>query len=144
MQYSRPLILDKVFAWIATCAQPAFLLGTTIQGLIVLNDQSYIYERWHGTLLAWALFAIPVLVNIFARRLLPSIEYIGAFTHIAFFIAWVAILTLNAPISSTNFVFDTNSFGLSGWSNEGVQWCVGLLSAVFPLSGFDGVLHMSE
>ena len=132
-----------VFAWIATCAQPAFLLGTTIQGLMVLNDDTYVYERWHGTLLAWALFAIPVAVNIFARRVLPGLEIIGVITHLVFFLVWVITLAVMAPKSTPGFVFGTNIFGLSGWSNEGVQWCVGLLSAVFPLGGFDGVLHMS-
>ena len=61
-----------------------------------------------------------------------------------FFIAWVVTLVCLAPRSTPEFVFQTNSFGLSGWTSEGVQWCVGLLSAVFPLGGFDGVLHMSE
>jgi choline transport protein len=133
-----------VFAWITTCAQPAFLLGTLIQGLIVLDNDNYAYERWHGTFLAWAIFAVPIIINIFARKLLPSLEVIGGITHIVFFIAWVVTLAALAPRSSAEFVFATNSFGLSGWSNEGVQWCVGLLSAVFPLGGFDGVLHMSD
>ena len=131
-------------AWITTCAQPAFLIGTLLQGLIVLNDETYVYERWHGTFLAWAVFSIPVCVNIFARRLLAPIEVVGGFTHIVFFIVWVAVLAALAPKSTSEFVFATNVFGLSGWKNSGVQWCVGLLSAVFPLGGFDGVLHMSQ
>jgi len=133
-----------VFAWIATCAQPAFLLATVIQGMIVLTDASYVYERWHGTLLAWALFAIPVVINIFARRVLPGLEVVGVVTHLLFFVIWIVVLAVMAPKSSAEFVFATNSFGISGWSNQGVQWCVGLLSAVFPLGGFDGVLHMSD
>lgn len=133
-----------VAAWIATCAQPAFLLGTLIQGLIVLDNDSYPYARWHGTFLAWALFLVPVVVNIFARRVLPSLEVIGVVTHLGFFLVWVITLACLAPKSTSEFVFTTNSFGISGWSNEGVQWCVGLLSAVFPLGGFDGVLHMSK
>jgi hypothetical protein len=42
--------IAQVLAWIATCVQVAFLEGTVIQGLIVLNDATYIPERWHGTL----------------------------------------------------------------------------------------------
>lgn len=133
-----------VGAWISVVAQPAFLLGTNIQGLLIFNDETYVPQRWQGTLLAWAVLAVPVLVNIFARRLLPSIEVIGGITHIVFFIAWIAVLVTLAPRSSAEFVFESSVFGLSGWSNEGVQWCVGLLSAVFPLGGFDGVLHVSD
>ncbi|RMZ79610.1 hypothetical protein DV737_g3311, partial [Chaetothyriales sp. CBS 132003] len=35
-------------------------------------------------------------------------------------------------------------FGQSGWTNEGVQWCIGLLSITSVLTGFDGVLHLSD
>lgn len=127
--------LNQVFTWIAVCAQPAFLLGTAIQGLIVLNNDTYVYERWHGTLLALAILAVPVTVNIVARKALPPLEVVGAITHIVFLVAWVVTLVVMAPRSSNEFVWGTNIFGLSGWSNNGVQWCVGLLSAVFPLGG---------
>lgn len=133
-----------VFAWIITVAQPAFLIGTSIQGLIILNHDNYVPERWHGTLIAWAVFAIPVFVNIFARKALEPIELVGICTHITFFLAWIITLAVLAPHSSASFVFTTNMFGLSGWTNNGVQWCVGLLSAAFPLTGFDGVIHMSD
>ncbi len=133
-----------VFAWIAVVAQPAFLLGTLIQGLLVLSDPTYVYERWHGTLLAWAVFAIPVIINIWARKVLAPLEIIGGITHIVFFIVWIVTLACLAPTSSSDFVFETTLTGLSGWSNPGVQWCIGLLSAVFPVGGFDGVLHMSD
>jgi choline transport protein len=124
-----------VFAWIATCAQPAFLLGTTIQGLIILNDDTYVPQRWHGTLLAWSVLAIPVTCNIFARRALAPLEIIGGVTHIIFLIVFVVTLVVMAPRSTVSFVFTQTITGLSGWSNVGVQWNVGLLSAVFPLTG---------
>ena len=133
-----------VFAWIATVSQPGFLLGTLIQGLLVLCDSSYGFERWHGTLLAIALFTIPVIINIFSRKALAPLEVVGGVTHIVFFIAWIVTLVCLAPRSSSEFVFETTLTGVSGWTNPGVQWCIGLLSAVFPVGGFDGVLHMSD
>jgi len=33
---------------------------------------------------------------------------------------------------------------VSGWSDPAVAWGIGLLTVTFPLSGFDGVLHMSD
>ena len=131
-------------AWVATVAQPAYFLATLIQGMVILNHDDYTPKRWHGTLLAWCILAIPVLINIFARRVLPSIEIVGAVTHISFYITFVVTLAVLAPRSSTEFVFKTNVFGLSGWENQPVQWCIGLISATFPLGGFDGVLHMSK
>ena len=107
--------------------------GTILQGLIVLNDETYIYERWHGTLLAWAVLALPLFCNIFARRILPTLEIIGGIGHFVFFLAIVCTLCILSPRSSAEFVFTETTTGLSGWSSPGVQWCIGLLSAAFPL-----------
>jgi choline transport protein len=111
------------------------LLGTVIQGLIIFNDETYVPERWHGTLLTWAVLAIPVACNVFARRALAPLEIIGGVTHILFLILFVVTLAVMAPRSTASFVFTQTLTGLSGWSNVGVQWNIGLLSAVFPLGG---------
>lgn len=124
----------QVFAWIATCSQIVFLEGTIIQGLIILDDSTYIYRRWHGTLLAWAALVVPVLCNIFARRILPTLEIIGGIGHVVFFIAIVATLAVLSPRSSADFVFRTTVTGLSGWKSPGIQWCIGLLTAAFSLA----------
>jgi hypothetical protein len=112
-----------------------FLLGTIIQGLIIFNDETYVPERWHGTLLTWAVLAVPVVCNIFARRALAPLEIVGGVTHILFLIVYVVILAVMAPRSTASFVFTQTLTGLSGWSNRGIQWNIGLLSAVFPLVG---------
>jgi len=132
-----------VFAWMAVCAQVCFLEGTIIQGLILLNDDTYIPEAYHGTLLAWAILALPLLCNIFARKVLAPLEIIGGILHIALFVVFIVVLVVMSPRSTSNFVFATTTTSLSGWSSPGIQWCVGLLSGAFPLAAFDGVLHMS-
>jgi amino acid transporter len=103
--------------------------------LIVFNDETYVPKRWHGTLLAWAVLAIPVVCNVYARRALAPVEVIGGVTHILFLIIFVVTLAVMAPRSTASFVFTQTITGLSGWSNRGIQWNVGLLSAVFPLGG---------
>jgi len=40
-----------VFAWQANVASVGYLTASQIQTLIVLNNESYIYERWHGTMI---------------------------------------------------------------------------------------------
>ena len=127
----------------AVCAQVCFLEGTIIQGLILLNDDTYIPEPYQGTLLAWAVLALPLLCNIFARKVLAPLEIIGGILHIALFVVFIVVLVVMSPRSTSNFVFATTTTGLSGWSSPGIQWCVGLLSGAFPLAAFDGVLHMS-
>lgn len=126
-----------VFGWMAVVASPAFLVGTLAQGLIVLNNEDYVAQNWHGTLLTWALLAIPAFCNIFARKVLSTIEIVGGITHTVFWIVWVVVLLTMARRSSLEYVFSETYSGLEfgGWSNQGVSWCVGLLTAAFPLSG---------
>jgi choline transport protein len=126
-----------VFGWMAVVASPAFLVGTVAQGLIVLNNESYVPKNWHGTLLTWALLAIPAFCNIFARKILSTIEIIGGITHTLFWVVWIVVLLTMARRSSTEYVFTETYSGaeFGGWPNKGVSWCVGLLTAAFPLSG---------
>lgn len=124
----------------ATCTQPAFLMGTVIQGLITLNNDDYVPQRWHGTLLVWACLAIPLLCNIYARKLLTTLEIIGGISHLIFMIVVVVILVVLSPRSSASFVFTQSITGLSGWTDPGISWCLGLLSATFPLSGMHAAL----
>ena len=114
---------------------PAFLLGTQIQGLIIFNDPSYVPHQWHGTLLGWAILAIPVFCNIFTTKILEPLEIIGAVCNVLFFIVITLTLAIMAPRSSASFVFTTTITGESGWTNTGVQWCIGLLPPVYALSG---------
>ena len=48
-----------------------------------------------------------------------------------------------APKHSAHFVFAQIS-NTSGWSNDGVSWLVGLLSAVYPFLGYDAACHLAE
>jgi hypothetical protein len=119
----------------AVCAQVCFLEGTVLQGLIILNNPTYIPKGWHGTLLAWAVLAVPLICNIMARRVLPALEVLGGIMHVALFVVFVVVLVALSPRSSADFVFTETMTGLSGYSNAGEQWCIGLLSAAFPLAG---------
>lgn len=87
---------------------------------------------------------MPFLVNTFARQLLPPFQVIGGICHLVFWMSWIVVLVILAPRSPASFVFGTNIYGPSGWSNKGVQWCLGLLSATSSFSPVDGVLHMAD
>lgn len=56
--------------WQVYNASVCFLVGTMVQGLIVLNDPTYIYKRWHGTLLSMSTTVFCISFNtVFASRL---------------------------------------------------------------------------
>ncbi|KAJ9640086.1 hypothetical protein H2199_006320 [Coniosporium tulheliwenetii] len=133
------------FAWIAGCASTSYVCASMTQGLIVLNHpETYIPQLWHVTLLMWGYLGICVFLNVYARRVLVVVEIFGGIIHFAFFVATVVTLAVMGTPSSAEFVFTTSFFGLSGWENKGVQWCLGLLTSTSLLTGFDGVLHLSQ
>jgi amino acid transporter len=150
----------QVFAWIAAATLLPYFTGSQICGLVILNYPDYVYKGWHVTLIGYATVFIPLIFNIFARKTLKAIEIIGAILHTIFFVVFVVVLITLGGRNSAEYVFTANSGGVSGWENPTIQWCIGLLSAVFPLTGkrllhiaarslltyssaFDGVLHLS-
>lgn len=132
-----------VLAWQTVTASAAFLAGTMIQGLLILNYPTYTFERWHGTMLYWAVLMVSALVNTVGIRLLPVIENIVLLLHIAFYFAILIPLIYLSPHSSAKYVFATFENN-SGWSSDGVAWCVGLLTSTYVFVGYDGACHLSE
>jgi choline transport protein len=109
----------------------------------------------------WAFMALPVLGNFYGRSVLKSVELIGGVLYFVFFIVTIVTLVVMGQKSTAEFVFTESFFGQSGWENEGVQWCIGLLSITSVLTGattpvrledrrllirtgFDGVLHLAD
>jgi len=68
--------------WQTGVAGSAYMSGTIIQGLLVLNVKSYDYHRWHGTLLTLAIVAVAILFNTLLVRRLPMVQGLFVFTHI--------------------------------------------------------------
>ena len=105
-----------------------------IQGLIVLNIEGYEPIPWHGTMLYWAVLLFAVLVNILGIRFFPHIETLAFIFHICFFFVLLVPLVYLSPQSSASFVFaDFENSG--GWSNDGVSWCIGLLTSAWSFVG---------
>lgn len=125
-----------VFAWQATATSVVYLTATQIQGLMILNYDSYIPQRWHGTLLMWAVVVIMFATNVWAIRLLPIIELIGGICHVVFYVMILITLVILAPRSSPTFVFEDFLNG-GGWKSDGVSWCIGLLTVVYCFVGED-------
>ena len=132
----------SVLAWVAATSAPAFLGGTLIQGLFVLNhEDSYTFERWHGTLLYSAIIISAVMVNILGIKILPHLESVILLLHIGLWFLLLIPMVCLAPQHSAKWVF-TDFENLGGWSNNGVSWCVGLLTSAFPFVGmFHPILH---
>ncbi|KAL4739974.1 amino acid/polyamine transporter I [Aspergillus similis] len=142
-----------VFSWCSLVAIAPFLIGTQIEGMIKLAHPTYIIHGWRSTLLMWAVSIPPIVVNIFARRCLGVIETVAGIMHVVFLPMIIGVIGRSAASSNeshnstedaNSFVWDTFLSGFSGWKNAGVVFSVGLLGVITPLTGVDGIIHMSE
>ncbi|KAG4281784.1 hypothetical protein FPRO06_10688 [Fusarium proliferatum] len=147
---SRPLTswlagYISTLGWIASAGSAPFLAGTQIQGLLVLNyPDSYVFQRWHGTLLFWAVLLGSACICIFCSNKLPLIEKLTLVLHVTFFIAIIVTMAVTSPTKhSAEWVF-SHFENNSGWGNDAVAWSIGLLSSCYVLIGYDGATHLSE
>lgn len=133
-----------VWAWITvTAASPAYL-SNIVTGLVVFNYPEYEPQRWHGTLIMWAFVVLPVVWNFWFRKMLNTLEMIGGICHVVFFIISIVTLVVLAERSTASFVFNNLWNSYSGWENPGVAFSLGIITVTFPITSFDGVLHMSK
>ncbi|KAF5716472.1 choline permease [Fusarium globosum] len=132
-----------VLGWQTSCASSAFIAGTQIQGLVVLNYPEYVPKPWHGTLLTIAVAAFSVVFNTLLARKLPLIEATVLVIHIFAFFGILVTLWVLSPRADATAVFTEFTDG-GGWGSIGGSALVGILAGVLPLLGADAAVHMSE
>lgn len=92
----------------------------------MLNNDDYVFERWHGTLLVIAIVAFAVIFNTVLAKRLPTVESIVLFVHWLGFFGVLIPLWVLAPRNSPKMVF-TQFENLGGWPTQGLSFMVGLL-----------------
>ena len=125
---------QTVVAWQAAVASSSYLGGTILQGLLVLNYPEYGFQRWHGTLLLYALVAIGVFSNTFLARYLPKIEGAILGFHVAGIFVIIVPLIYLSPRWAADDVF-TQFLSLGGYKNDGLAFFIGLVTTVFAFVG---------
>jgi choline transport protein len=124
-----------VFAWICGCTSNPAIISNVITGLTIFNNPDYVPQRWHSTLIMWAITTFPFLGNFWFRKLLGPLEAIGAICHVVFFIVSIITLVVLAQRSTVDYVFKTLTHDVSGWTSPVVAWGIGLLTVTYPLTG---------
>lgn len=133
----------SVLGWQVGLASLAFLVGTMIQGLLVLNNPDYVFENWHGTLLVIAITAFCIIFNTFLAKRLPMVEGLILIFHVLGFFAVLIPLWVLGPRGDPKQVF-TEFLNLGEWQTDGLSFMVGLLAPVYTLIGADSAVHMAE
>ena len=132
-----------IFFWQTNVASVAFVSGTTIQGLLVLNYPSYDFQRWHGVLLFYAVVAVALFVNTYLARQLPRIEALILFLHVFGFFAVLIPWVYLAPSASIANVFANFEFD-SGWPSNGLSFLIGISPSMYSFIGVDAASHIAE
>ncbi|KAL2424571.1 Choline transport protein [Exophiala dermatitidis] len=133
---------QSVLSWQACLASAAYLGGTIIQGLLVLNYPTYNFQRWHGTLLLYAVVLLAMLFNTYLAKQLPKVEGAVLIVHIVGFFGVLITLVYLAPHGTAHDVFAL--YLNNGGYDKGASFFVGLITTVFAFIGADGAIHMSE
>jgi hypothetical protein len=114
--------------WQAATTVCAYLGAIILQGLFVLNHPTYVSQRWHGTLLLYAVLLMTLFVNTVMIKYLPALEGLILILHILLFFAILIPVVHLAPISSPSFVF-TSFINASGYRSDGLSWLVSLTAS---------------
>lgn len=113
----------SVLGWQIAVIATAFQAGVQIQGLLILNYSTYVFERWHGTLLIIAVITFGVIFNIFFAKHFPKMEILLLVFHICgFFGIFVTLLVLGDKSPSDEV---WTQFFNSGWNSDGTSTLVG-------------------
>ncbi|CAG8045893.1 unnamed protein product [Penicillium salamii] len=133
----------SAMGWQCAIVSIAYLAGTIIQGLVVLNQPDYDFQRWHGTMLVIAISTFSIIFNTFLAKNLPFVEGLILIIHIVGLFAIIIPLWVLAPRNNAHAVFTTFNNG-GGWNNSGTATLVGLSTTITSMLGYDCSVHMCK
>ncbi|KAK9416764.1 putative Amino acid permease [Seiridium unicorne] len=133
-----------VFAWMTSTAASLAYLAQSLLAVIILWYPDLEVAPWQNALVMCAFCVPPLVANLWLKRIIVPMEWIGAVGHGVFWIASIAVLGALGTRSSHSAVWANLTTGVSGWNQPGVTFGIGILPLAFPTTSFDGVIHMSK
>lgn len=123
-----------VAGWQALTASSAYLVSTSIQGLIVLTHPTFTPKPWQTLLLFWSVTLFAVLINTVTSRALVRFEGMILVVHLFGFFAVLVPLIYLSDHRDASFVF-TTFLNEGEWLTQTLYFFVGLPAAVYSLMG---------
>lgn len=124
-----------MLGWQTLVTSIAFQAGTEIQGLLALNYDDYVFERWHGTLFVIAIIVFALFFNTLLASRLNLVEGAILVVHVFGFFCMLVPLWVLSPRTPSSIVW--TQFHDGGWNNTGLSTLIGLITSVLPLLGAD-------
>ena len=123
-----------IAGWQAETASAAYLIGSLIQGIVVLTHPTYSPQPFQTMLFLWAVLLFVLFFNCITSRALARFEGGFLVLHLAGFFAVLIPLVLLGPHGDASSVFLT-FLNNGNWSTQALSFFVGLPSSVFALFG---------
>ncbi|KAK5702464.1 hypothetical protein LTR17_022297 [Elasticomyces elasticus] len=134
----------STIAWQAGNAQGMFLVGSLIQTMILLNDDSYGFPSYQGTLLAFMAVAIAYIGVVYGNKVLPYWQNAVFIVHVLAYLGYIIPVWVAAPRATHKQVWTEFENG-GGWSSMGLCVLVGQVAGISTqCGGIDTAAHMSE
>lgn len=137
-------------------------VAVQVQAYAMIAHPSYalVAQRWHAYLIYALASVVFTLINVFGAKLIHYLNISGRFLvdtelrlltqspgiimHVVGFMLTIIILgVMTKDKHSASYVFTTFT-NSSGWSSDGVSFCIGLLTSVYGFGGIDTAAHFSE
>jgi len=119
------------------------MVGTIIQGLIITNNDDYIPQAWHGTLLTIAVISFAIFFNTFLAGKLPLTEGVAVIVHICGLFCVIVPLWVMSPRGDSREVL-LEFTNLGNWPSNGLSAMIGLITPVSIWIGYECSVHMAE
>ncbi|PGH17837.1 hypothetical protein AJ80_04660 [Polytolypa hystricis UAMH7299] len=88
----------SILGWQSATAAGTWCASALIQGLVTLNHPNFEFQRWHGTMLLYAVLLVSVFINTLAVKVLPPLEGLFLVLHVLGFFAILIPLVQLAPM----------------------------------------------
>ena len=105
-----------------------------VQGLAVLNNPTYVPQRWQATLISHLMTIFVWLFNTRLGLCLPKLQVAVLIVHLIGFLAILIPLVYLAPKGKPTDVFQT-FVNEGGWPSDGLSFFIGSIGTMFAFIG---------
>ena len=134
----------NTFAWIVTATTWASLVAQQVLALAVLYHPDYVIKQWHTWLVLQFVLIVGLLINVFAVKIMPALDKIGLYTFfLGCFVLSITVAASAPTHQSAKFVF-VDIINTTGWSSNGLVWCLGQIATSGAFILIDSPSHLSE
>jgi choline transport protein len=123
-----------VLGWHTGIAAGGYVFANMLIGLLALNQETYVPQPFHGTLIVIAVTVVCMLFNTFLAGGLPLIEGLMLTLHVCGFFAILIPLWVLSPRSPASEVFGPLQDN-GGWGSNGLVYLLGLVGPIYALLG---------